>query len=113
MPSISPNSVRLIMDTDLDDPQIVAALEAAEPLVLRLRGLPEATLTQIRIWLAAHFASMLDQRIGSQRAGDASTDFEGQTAMGLDYTRYGQQANLLSEGQLGRMSKLKFAMKAL
>lgn len=63
-------------------------------------------LTNIETWLAAHFYSVRDPRRTSETAGSVSGSYEGQTGMALDWSRYGQMAQLLdTTGTLRGLSK--------
>lgn len=69
-------------------------------------GLSEARLTEIERWLSAHFvAASIDPQSKSEGASGISVSYEGQQGMGLNATRYGQQAILLdTTGTLKRMA---------
>jgi len=49
-------------------------------------------LQTIEGWLSAHYYAQMDQLYKSKTTGGASAVFQGQTAMGLNSTLYGQQA---------------------
>ena len=49
-------------------------------------------LKVIETWLAAHFYSIRDQQFQSVNTDGASATYQGQTAMYLDSTHWGQQA---------------------
>ena len=87
--------VMQIISTDLTEAQIEAFINSANVLidsVLLDRDLPAALLTEIELWLSAHFLSMRDQRVKSERVDEYSATFQGETGMGLKATTYGQQA---------------------
>lgn len=53
----------------------------------------EANLKIVEKWLAAHLASMKEQRISKSRIGDTEFTYEGAfSESGLNSTRYGQMA---------------------
>lgn len=59
-----------------------------------LKGTP-LTVTEKEIlerWLAAHFYAMSDQTYESRRTADSAGKFHGKTGMGLEASKYGQQA---------------------
>ena len=49
----------------------------------------------IERWLAAHFYSIYEPRAKNERAGSVGETIESKVGLGLDVTRYGQQAQLL------------------
>jgi hypothetical protein len=65
----------------------------------------DVRLELIERWLSAHFYAIEDARVAREAiGGSVMTQFEGRTAMGLDHTRYGQQAKLLdSSGALAAL----------
>jgi hypothetical protein len=110
MARVTASEVREIIETDLTDQQLapmiaMAAMETGERLTGL--GISEARLTEIERWLSAHFvAASLDPRRKSQGVSGASETFEGQQGMGLESTRYGQQAIVLdTTGTLAGASK--------
>jgi hypothetical protein len=65
--------------------------------------LSAATLELIERWLSAHFYAQSDPILQTKNTGKSGGTFEGQTAMGLKNTRYGQQALFLdSTGNLAK-----------
>ena len=67
-----------------------------------------AILKEIEKYLAAFFYSLRDPGFMEKKTGDASAVFDGQTGLGLDYNRYGQQAKMLDEtGFLDTLSSKK------
>lgn len=68
----------------------------------------------IERWLAAHFYVQADPILASKSTGKSSGVFEGQTAMALDNSRYGQMAKVLDvTGRLGNLSRPKARMQWL
>lgn len=57
--------------------------------------LTAALLVQIEMYLAAHFYEHLDPQPAREKTGDASADFQGEFAMGLDSSKWGQTAKRL------------------
>ncbi len=95
-PLVTEAEVLEIIDTDLTD--ISAFMQSAAAItseVLSSTTLSSDLKKEIERWLAAHFISMRDQRVKSEKTGDASFTYEGNTGMGLKFTRYGQQAMAL------------------
>jgi hypothetical protein len=76
--------------------------------------LSTATLELIERWLSAHFYAQSDPILQSKSTGRSSGVFQGQTAMGLMNTNYGQQALLLdASGNLGKRGKTKATLSWL
>ena len=67
----------------------------------------DTKLELIERWLSAHFYAIRDARTKSEGVGSLSQSFEGQSAMGLAHTRYGQQAMMLDiKGGLAGLNRL-------
>lgn len=63
-----------------------------------------AKLELIERWLSAHTYKMSDQAYASESVGGASGQYQGQTGLYLDGTKYGQMAKLLdTRGYLAAM----------
>ena len=114
-PLVTDAEVFEIIETDLTD--IDAFLQSAAAItseVLSSTSLSSDLKKEIERWLAAHFISMRDQRVESEKTGDASFNYEGVTGMGLKYTRYGQQAMALDiSGSLDDLSKQTMQFEVL
>lgn len=68
--------------------------------------LSTTALARIEKWLAAHFYGHSDQFLSEKETGRAKGKFQGQTAMHLDSTQYGQTALLLdTTGCLNRLNE--------
>ena len=107
---VTKTDVKQVIDTDLGDTDLdyfisLADLEIVEKLTGK--GLSDARLKEIERWLTAHFiASSRDPQIKSEGVDVLSSSYEGQTGMGLEFTRYGQQVMKLdTSGTLGRSGK--------
>ncbi len=108
MPRVTDAEVKGILDTDIADttPFILTANLIVNE-VLATAGYSDERLYQIELWLSAHFACHMDARETSVDAG-ASASFEGKTDMGLNWSRYGQQAQLLdTSGLLTALGKVR------
>lgn len=93
------NAVRLIIDTDLQGPDVDAFIDDADAMTARcLSGQPDGVVRTINKWVAAHLIYSSGrggdgQGLTSQRLGDASESYQrGQLGMGLSASYYGQQA---------------------
>lgn len=109
---VTVDDVKLIIDTSLTDAQITVFLAMATTLVTDKLAdktcLSDDAKDQIETLLAAHFLSMRDQRVASEKVGDASFTYQGQTGMFLKSTFYGQQAIALDcSGTLEGLGKVK------
>lgn len=115
MPRVLTDEVEEILSTQIGAVALTAHVIAANALVdaqLLGQGYPEALLKEIERWLAAHFACMQDPRLKSQGVQDAQTTYEGQTGMGLNASRYGQQAIVLDvNGVLTRLGQAQSALE--
>lgn len=104
-------NVRLIMSTSLTDAQLAAFIETAHQIVTNEIEDSSVTSTKLELierWLAAHFASVRTKQTASEKAGSVSATFQGQTAMHLEATHYGQNAMLLDDsGALAALNKMK------
>ncbi|MCP5414936.1 MAG: DUF4054 domain-containing protein [Chromatiaceae bacterium] len=97
-----------IFETELTEAQLSAFVNSAHYLIqanLLSSGLSSDVLTEIHKYLAAHFASLRDQRIESERVADVSMKYQGKTDMGLNATLYGQTALMLdTSGSLANLA---------
>ena len=96
MARVVDGEVKEILDTEIED--TTPFIDVANLLVTKLLGSTDHTdahLKKIELWLAAHFSCMRDNREKEVEADRSRATFEGETGMGLDYTRYGQMAKLL------------------
>lgn len=96
---VSADDVKEIIETSLTDSQINAFINTAHHHVqdnLLNKGLSASKLTQIELWLSAHFLAIRDQRVESEGvAGEWQARYQGKTGMGFEATTYGQQALML------------------
>lgn len=88
--------VKLIIDTQLEDPVINAYIETANNFVdntLLATDLTEATLTIIEKWLTAHLIASTQERVATEEgAGGAYIKYAGVFGDGLKATPYGQMS---------------------
>lgn len=69
-----------------------------------------ARLTQIELYLAAHFTTLRDPKVASESTdeGRSTLRYEGKFGKNLDSSRYGQTAMFLDEtGELAKLAKGK------
>lgn len=98
------------VDASVNDGDITPFIETASALVDDVcvpLVYDDTRLELIERWLSAHFYAVRDARTKSEGVGSLSQSFEGQTAMGLAHTRYGQQAMMLdTKGGLAALNRL-------
>lgn len=60
-------------------------------------GVPLSTprLDKVKTWLAAHFIKILDPQLVREEVSTLRTVFQQEVKLGLDQTRYGQQAKII------------------
>jgi hypothetical protein len=106
MARTTPTVVQKVLLNDYDfevAPDLTSAIETASAMVddLYARGLKNgmtvepARLELVERWLGAHFYAVSDRPFASRSTGGGSGSFDGQTGKSLDFTAYGQQAQLL------------------
>lgn len=97
-----------IFETELTEAQLSAFVNSAHYVIqnnLLSSGLSNDILTEIHKYLAAHFASLRDQRLQAERVADVSYTYQGKTDMGLQATFYGQTALMLdTSGTLANLA---------
>ena len=118
---ISADDVKELLgdETELTDGTIHNFINAAHVVMSGITGLSTDKLTQIQLWLAAHFLVLVDPRAKSESFGgdfsityltgnlgeNLSSTFYGQTALVLDTTGTLQKATL-KRADLVVMSRL-------
>ena len=107
--------VKEIIDTDLADLSAFITVAGLQVDNIAAKGLlSTAELKEIERWLSAHFTAIRDKRTVKDNVGDSSHTYEGKTGMGLEFTRYGQQALLLdTTGTLRESGKRRATMTYL
>jgi len=102
---VTTDEVKEIIDTSISDltPFITVASQQVDRIDTA-GGLSAAVLKEIERWLSAHFVAIRDARSTKDAIGDSSHTYEGKTGMGLEFTRYGQQAKMLDT--TGTLAKL-------
>jgi len=112
------NQVKGIIDTELTAAQVIPFIDSANALVdqhLSDQSLSESLLTQIELWLAAHFVAIRDPARSQEKLGDAQDAFAlGTLGEGLKFTQWGQQALALDPtGILASAGKRRARMDVL
>lgn len=94
------------VDEDID---ITPFIDTANMLVTDVCGESEysdAKLELIERWLSAHFYAVRDPRAIDEAVKGISERTESKVDLGLDFTRYGQQAKILdTEGNLAALDE--------
>lgn len=117
MARITVSDLQDIYDTVLTSGQLTAFINTANTFINNSElvevGLSESLLTEIEKYLAAHFASLRDQRVQQENtAGEYSATYQGKTDMGFNSTQYGQMAVALdTSGTLAAASLKRGRMK--
>lgn len=113
MSRVTPEEVKAIIDTSLDDPVIQVWIDAANTIVnanADCIGGDEALLTQVELYLSAHFVGMLDPEIRGfitkEKLEVFETTYSNPVSIknNIDNTPYGTTANMLSNGCLANTS---------
>lgn len=115
MPRTTPSAIADIISVEEGD-NLSPFIEAASAIVDRVvatakdeDGSPyynEPQLELIERWLAAHFYAIYSPRARVESVSSLRVMYEGETGLGLEHTRYGQQAMLLdTAGGLARLNK--------
>lgn len=93
------DEVKQILDTDINTTPFI---ETANVFINDLLSteisegtVSAAVLRQMELWLAAHFVSIRDKPVKSEKAGDGQVTYAVQEGKGLDATPYGQQVKAI------------------
>lgn len=98
MARVTPAEVREIADIDVAVTNLNPFILVANQLVTELctaSSLDDDRLKEIERWLSAHFACIRDPQRDNEKAGSVGEKFQYKVDLGLNQTRYGQQAMLL------------------
>ena len=115
MARVQTADVKVLIDTELNDLSVFIQSATLQVDRIAAKGLLSTNeLKEIERWLSAHFASIRDKRTVKDAVGDSSHTYEGKTGMGLNFTRYGQQALLLdTTGTLAESGKRRATISYL
>lgn len=115
MNRVDSDEVKAIIDTSIAVDPFIATAHLLVDEELLSAGYSEARLTQIELYLAAHFACLKDPRLSKQKFGDGEDTFHmPKTGEGLSATSYGQQVAVLdSKSILSNLQKPKAVMENL
>lgn len=116
MARVTPDEVKEIVDTSLSDPVIETWIDSANTIVNSKAdciGGDESVLTQVELFLSAHFVALLNPQMSGQVKRTKIDVFEtefSQTGLSeelMNRTPYGVTANMLSGGCLISTTKAK------
>lgn len=102
--------VRSILDTNVEDNAVTSWMDIASTLVDDIADadptVSDSRLAKIEKVLTAHLVSTQDQRHAATSGASRSVEYQGETGMGIEGTKYGQQAVALDPtNTLANMSK--------
>ena len=102
---ISEDAVRKIVATDLTDiSEFIATAHLMVDEQLANKGFSDDRLLRIELYLSAHYVTLREWQLKSEKFGDASAQYQGDTGMYLSSSRYGQTAiELDTSGTLKRL----------
>ena len=92
------------IDTAISLVPFIAAANAVVNAVCVAKGYSEEALTQIELWLSAHFYTIRDPRITSESAAGVGASYQHAEGLGFDSSSYGQMAKRLD--YLGALAAL-------
>lgn len=94
------------IDSSVDLTKFILTATTLVDNVLVGHGLDSTTLELIELWLAAHFAKILELHPAGEKIGAVSLDYQWKVGLNLQVTMYGQQALILdTTGRLGTLSE--------
>lgn len=118
MTRVSPAEVKEIKETDLSTTVIQIWIDAANTIVtaaISCIGSGESLLTQVELFLSAHFIELLEPGSGSRIKREKTKNMEVEYAIKevadeISETVYGRAANKLSRGCLKNLDKASIAL---
>lgn len=119
MATIRATDADIIAIVDTTETSFTAFIRAASIIVdinLATPGILTDTeqLTEIEVWLAAHFFTTKERQARKEETGESLAEYYGKAAMGLDFTPYGQQVKVLdTSGTLANLGKRKASIKVI
>lgn len=106
MALVTDNEVKALIDTERDTTPFINIAHLVVSEQLSGKGLSTDRLTQIELYLAAHFTAVTEERgsLKSIKIGESTDTFDTMAGQGLKLTRFGQQAiSLDTSGTLKSM----------
>ena len=106
------DDVKEILDTTLTNDQITKFISTANLIVNQHlaseSSMTDDLLTEIELWLSAHFCCIRDQRAASEGVTPVNISYQYRLGLNFEVTLYGQQAVALDHtGILKSLSKGK------
>lgn len=91
--AVTEAEVKAVINTQLGtiQPFIDAALLVVNE-DLAGKGMSDARLKQIGIFLSAHYVTLQERQLQSEKYGDATETYQGKTGMNYQSSHYGQSA---------------------
>jgi len=111
---VTPAEVKAIVATTLADPIVQTWIDAANAIVNEQSaciGGDEPLLTQVELYLSAHFLALVDpeldrSRVSKEKTEELQTDYNVAKLMGnVNDTVYGTTANMLAKGCLTNVNQ--------
>ena len=96
MARVTDKEVKAIIRTNIED--ISLFMQTAELIVTEQlvgKGLSDDRLSKIELYLSAHFVTLREQQLKSEKFGDSSESYQGETSTNLRASLYGQTAIIL------------------
>lgn len=111
-------NVKAIMDTDLDDDDLLFSIKVANAMITAVIGTAitdETILEAIETFLAAHFAVHKDPQVRSEKLGNGSVQYVWpKVGQGLLSSQYGQSAlDMDYSGKLKNLGKNQAFIRAV
>lgn len=115
MARVTDCEVKEILNTEVDTTPFITTANLIVTEELGTSTLSDARLKQIELYLAAHFATLRDPQVKSEKVGDASVTYAVDSkGKGLETTAYGQTALALdTTGTLMNIDKPKAELKCI
>lgn len=109
MARVTDTEVKEIIETDLNtNPFINTANVMVNKYLVGQECMDAATLKEVELYLAAHFTTMRERQLESEKVSRATDKYLGKADMGLDFSQYGQTAMLLDcSGKLASLNQRK------
>ncbi len=108
MALVTDSEVKAIIDTDRDTTPFIETADLIITENFATSGLTTARLTQIELYLSAHFVAITEEKgnLSEHGKGDSKEKYSMTFDRGLAMTRYGQQAiDLDTTGTLKSMAR--------